>query len=104
MEETSILNFNPLHKEETSSFRQLPHNIEAEQALLGAILINNDALDRVSDFLKPEHFFEILHQKIFDILSQIIKKENLQILLPLNLLFQLKRKLGISLYSIMLFA
>ncbi|ENN91534.1 replicative DNA helicase [Bartonella schoenbuchensis] len=77
MEETSILNFNPLHKEETSSFRQLPHNIEAEQALLGAILINNDALDRVSDFLKPEHFFEILHQKIFDILSQIIKKGKL---------------------------
>jgi replicative DNA helicase len=30
-----------------------PHNIEAEQALLGAILVNNDAFDRVSDFLKP---------------------------------------------------
>ncbi|WP_280101221.1 DnaB-like helicase N-terminal domain-containing protein, partial [Bartonella rattaustraliani] len=35
-----------------SSIRQLPHNIEAEQALLGAILVNNDALDRVADFLK----------------------------------------------------
>ncbi len=45
-----------------SSFRQLPHNIEAEQALLGAILINNNALDRVSDFLKAEHFFERLNQ------------------------------------------
>ncbi|WP_281432116.1 DnaB-like helicase N-terminal domain-containing protein, partial [Bartonella alsatica] len=42
------------------SFQQLPHNIEAEQALLGALLINNDAHDRVSDFLKPEHFFEPL--------------------------------------------
>ncbi|AGF74335.1 replicative DNA helicase [Bartonella australis AUST/NH1] len=74
MEETSILNFSSLQKEENSSFRQLPYNIEAEQALLGAIFINNDALDRVSDFLKPEHFFETLHQKIFDILSHVIKK------------------------------
>uniref|UniRef100_UPI0035D01AB5 DnaB-like helicase N-terminal domain-containing protein n=1 Tax=Bartonella sp. MU70NMGDW TaxID=3243561 RepID=UPI0035D01AB5 len=39
-----------------SSFRQFPHNIEAEKALLGAIIINNNALDSVSDFLKAEHF------------------------------------------------
>lgn len=56
MEETSVVNFSSSQKEE-ASFRELPHNIEAEQALLGALLINNDALDRVSDFLKPEHFF-----------------------------------------------
>ncbi|WP_254492945.1 replicative DNA helicase [Bartonella sp. B1099] len=56
------------------SFRQLPHNIEAEQALLGAIMINNDALESVSDFLKPEHFFEAFHQKIFDIILQIVQK------------------------------
>ncbi|WP_375694686.1 DnaB-like helicase N-terminal domain-containing protein, partial [Bartonella sp. AC158YNML] len=60
--------------EEQSSFRQLPHNIEAEKALLGAIIINNNALDSVSDFLKAEHFFEPLHQKLFDIISQIIQK------------------------------
>ncbi|MFT4347217.1 replicative DNA helicase [Bartonella ancashensis] len=77
MEETNILNSSLSNKEETPSFRQLPHNIEAEQALLGAILINNDALDRVSDFLKPEHFFEKLHQVIFSALSQIIKKGKL---------------------------
>ena len=40
-----------------------PHNIEAEQALLGAILVNNEAFYRVSDFLEPEHFFEPLHQQ-----------------------------------------
>ncbi|WP_273755871.1 replicative DNA helicase [Bartonella sp. MM73XJBT.G] len=56
------------------SFRQLPHNIEAEQALLGAIMINNDALESVSDFLKPEHFFERLHQRLFDIILQIVQK------------------------------
>jgi len=39
----------------TPLYRTAPHNIEAEQALLGAILINNDAFYRVSDFLKPAH-------------------------------------------------
>jgi replicative DNA helicase len=50
-----------------------PHNIEAEQALLGAILVNNDAFYRVSDFLKPEHFFEPLHRKIFEVAGQLIR-------------------------------
>jgi hypothetical protein len=34
----------------------LPHNIEAEQQLLGAILSSNDVLDRVEDLIKPDHF------------------------------------------------
>ena len=37
----------------TPAYRSAPHNIEAEQALLGAILVNNDAFYRVSDFLEP---------------------------------------------------
>src|SRR3984893_18230019 len=40
------------------AYRSAPHNIEAEQSLLGAILVNNDAFYRVSDFLEPKHFFE----------------------------------------------
>ena len=47
-------------------YRVMPANEEAEQALLGAILINNHALDRVSDLLKPEHFYFPAHQRIFD--------------------------------------
>ncbi|MFT5539758.1 MAG: hypothetical protein ACI82H_001282, partial [Alphaproteobacteria bacterium] len=42
-----------------------PHNFEAEQALLGAILINNEAYSRVSDFLTPEHFFDPVNGRIF---------------------------------------
>jgi replicative DNA helicase len=38
---------------ETPLYREAPNNVEAEQALLGAILVNNDAFYRVSDFLKP---------------------------------------------------
>ena len=46
-------------------YRTAPHNIEAEQALLGAILVNNEAFYRVSDFLEPQHFFEPIHQQIY---------------------------------------
>ncbi len=53
--------------------REVPHNIEAEQALLGAIFINNDAFHRVADVLKPSHFFEPLHGRIFEIASDLIR-------------------------------
>ena len=43
-------------------FREAPNNIEAEQALLGAILVNNEAYYRVSDFLEPTHFYDPLHR------------------------------------------
>src|ERR1700685_4504244 len=55
------------------SYRTPPHNLEAEQALLGAILINNDAFDRVSDFLRSEHFVEEIHRRIFEIAGSLIR-------------------------------
>jgi replicative DNA helicase len=55
------------------NYRQAPHNIEAEQALLGAILVNNEAFYRVSDFLEPKHFFEPIHQKIYEVTAGIIR-------------------------------
>ncbi|ABE40217.1 replicative DNA helicase [Rhodopseudomonas pseudopalustris] len=55
------------------AYRTAPHNIEAEQALLGAILVNNDAFYRVSDFLEAKHFFEPIHQTIFETASSIIR-------------------------------
>jgi replicative DNA helicase len=59
--------------ETTPLFRTAPHNIEVEQALLGAILVNNEAYYRVSDFLQPTHFFEPLHQKIYDITASLVR-------------------------------
>jgi replicative DNA helicase len=53
-------------------FRISPHNIEAEQALLGCILINNEALDRVIDFLEPTHFYDQLHAEIYQVATKII--------------------------------
>jgi replicative DNA helicase len=55
------------------AYRELPQNIEVEQALLGAIFINNDAFHRVADFLKPNHFFEPLHGRIFEIAAELIR-------------------------------
>src|SRR4051795_8925176 len=54
-------------------YRVAPNNIDAEQALLGAILVNNDAYYRVSDFLEPAHFFEDLHKRIYEIATTLIK-------------------------------
>ena len=54
-------------------YRTAPHNIEAEQALLGAILVNNDAFYRVSDFLEPDHFHEPIHRQIYKVTSDMIR-------------------------------
>jgi replicative DNA helicase len=58
---------------DTPLYREAPNNIEAEQALLGAMLVNNDAFYRVSDFLKANHFYEPLHRKIFEVASELIR-------------------------------
>jgi replicative DNA helicase len=55
------------------TYRAPPHNIEAEQALLGAILVNNEAFYRVSDFLEPKHFLEGIHQRIFELSASLIR-------------------------------
>jgi replicative DNA helicase len=54
-------------------YRSAPHNIEAEQSLLGAILVNNDAFYRVSDFLEPKHFYEPIHQTIYETSASLIR-------------------------------
>ncbi len=59
--------------EATPLYRTAPHNIEAEQALLGAILVNNEAFYRVSDFLEPRHFFEPVHQNLYEIAGSLIR-------------------------------
>jgi replicative DNA helicase len=59
---------------DTTRFRAAPHNIEVEQALLGAVLVNNEAFYRVSDFLAPQHFFEALHQKIYELAGSLVRQ------------------------------
>ncbi|XLM33937.1 MAG: replicative DNA helicase [Rickettsia africae] len=54
--------------------RVLPSNVQAEQMLLGAILTNNELLNYVSEFLRDEHFFEPIHQKIYKAIEKITEK------------------------------
>jgi len=51
----------------------LPNNIDAEQQLLGAILTNNDTYDRVSAIVQPEHFYDPVHARIFQVAADRIK-------------------------------
>src|SRR3954465_9766355 len=66
-------NVRKLPTEAAQSYRTAPHNIEAEQALLGAILVNNEAFYRVSDFLEPRHFFEPIHQKVYEVTASLVR-------------------------------
>lgn len=54
--------------------RVLPHNMEAEQALLGAVLEDNRILENFSDYLRPNHFFVPVHQRIYDSILKIIDR------------------------------
>jgi len=55
----------------------MPHSIEAEQQLLGAILTNNDVYDRVASIIGPQHFYDPVHARIYDISAARIAKNNL---------------------------
>ena len=55
----------------------IPNSIEAEQQLLGAILTNNDIYDRVASIIQPRHFFDPVHQRIYEVAAARIAKNNL---------------------------
>ena len=55
----------------------LPHSIEAEQQLLGAILTNNDVFDRIASIVRPEHFYDPVHARIFETAAARIQKNAL---------------------------
>jgi replicative DNA helicase len=54
--------------------RRLPHNIDAEMALIGAVLVNNRAYERVAEFLRPDHFALAEHRRIFAACQRLIEK------------------------------
>ena len=52
--------------------RSPPHNYEAEQAFLGSLLMSNKVFDQVGEFLKPEHFADPTHGKIYEAAARLI--------------------------------
>ncbi|HEX6980960.1 MAG TPA: replicative DNA helicase [Alphaproteobacteria bacterium] len=75
MEPVARPNFGTVRNEgELSSLRTPPHNFEAEMALLGALLANNKAFDKVAEFLRAEHFADERHGRIFDACAKLIQR------------------------------
>jgi replicative DNA helicase len=74
--ETIVARLRPAERgaETGPAFRVPPRNTEAEQALLGAILVNNRAYERVSEFLRPEHFADPLHGRIYEACARLIER------------------------------
>ena len=64
-----------------------PQNIEAEQAILGAILVNNRALEKVSEFLQPIHFVHPVHGKIYEACRSFIEQGRIADTVTLKALF-----------------
>ena len=62
---------------DSQAYRQPPHNLEAEQALLGAMLVNNEAATQVQEILKPEHFFEPVHGRIYEAIQNLIDRHQI---------------------------
>lgn len=67
----------PTQSPHVQAAETMPHSIEAEQQLLGAILTNNDVYDRVASIIKAEHFYEPVHARIFEVAAARIAKNNL---------------------------
>lgn len=76
MSSNTALNYTDLANsdKDEKGYRTLPHNLEAEQGLLGALLIDNRGLEKISDFLKAEHFFVPAHQRIYTSIMTLIDR------------------------------
>ena len=77
MNEITTFNATGVQAPDVSQADTMPHSIEAEQQLLGAILTNNDIFDRVASVVGPQHFYDPVHARIFEVASARIAK-NLQ--------------------------
>ena len=54
--------------------QEIPSNIEAEQNLLGSILVNNDIIDEIANTIKPEKFYDPIHVKIYEVIENLNRK------------------------------
>ena len=73
---------------QVAAFRTPPHNIEAEKALLGAIFANNRAHEKVSEFLRPEHFSIAEHGRIYEAVTTLIERGQIADVVTLQRYFE----------------
>ena len=58
----------------SSEESKLPSNIEAEQSLIGSVLVNNDIIDEISNIVTAGKFFDPVHRKIYEIIENLNNK------------------------------
>ena len=75
------------------SSKQLPHNMEAEQGLLGAILINNEIFYDITEIVNSEHFHEPVHKIIFEVMNKMISKGQIASPITLQSYFEIEKNL-----------
>ena len=56
------------------TFKELPNNIEAEQAVIGSILVTNEIFDEINTIIESSNFFDPMHQKIYGAIENLIYK------------------------------
>ena len=88
MERLSLDNSN------TGKSKTLPSNLEAEQALIGSILVNNDIIDEVSSITNNNEFYDPLHSKIYSLIENLHNKG--MIANPITLKSSLEKDDGLS--------
>ena len=71
---TPFRNDRPAEGGRDAPLRALPHNIEAEQGLLGSLLRNNRAYEKVAEFLRADHFANTVHGRIYEALGRLIDR------------------------------
>ena len=57
-----------------NQFKELPNNIEAEQAVIGSILVTNDLFDEISATIESSNFYDPMHQKIYAAIENLIAR------------------------------
>src|SRR5690348_672055 len=79
---------------EQEAGRHVPYDVEVEQALLGAILVDNQALERVGSILKADDFYDPLHQRIFEVMLTSSERGGM-VITPLTLHAAMKADPGL---------
>ena len=80
---------------EKEAYRHVPYDIEVEQALLGAVLVDNRALETASALLRPEHFYDPLHQRLYEAMASAFERGGM-VVTPLTLHAALKSDSGLE--------
>ena len=79
---------------EQEAYRHVPYDIEVEQALLGAFLVDNQAIERASSVLRAEHFYDPLHQRVYEVMLGMADRGGMTIT-PLTLNAAMKNDPGL---------